>query len=123
MPKRPRQHVLEDLARARLHRDFSSIGWSVEDLDKDYGEDLLVRVFEGNRATPWSFYVQSKATDRLDKLRLKDGLHLAVPLASAHLQHWSLFWEPVVLTVYDAKRDVTYWEVVQSHLESRSGLT
>ena len=91
MPKRPRQHVLEDLARARLHRDFASIGWSVEDLGKDYGEDLLVRIFEDGHATPWSFFVQSKATDHLDKIRLNDGLHLAVPLASTHLQHWALF--------------------------------
>src|SRR6202035_439631 len=107
MPKRPRQHLLEDLARARLRRDFSSIGWTVEDLASDYGEDLLVRIFETGSATPWSFFVQSKATDHLDRLRMSDGQHLAVRLPSKHLQHWLLFWEPVVLTVYDATHDVT----------------
>ena len=102
----------------RLHRDFSSPGWTVEDLGLDYGEDLLVRIFDEGMATPWSFYVQSKATDCLDKLRMSDGLNLALRVSSAHLRHWSRFWEPVVLAFDDANCDVTYWEVIQSYLKS-----
>jgi Domain of unknown function (DUF4365) len=119
MPKRPRQHVLEDTARARLHHDFSRAGWTVENLQKDYGEDLLVRIFEAGLATPWSFYVQSKATDRIQRLRLRDGMNFGVSLPSEHVANWATFWEPVVITVYDAVADVTYWEVIQSQLESR----
>jgi hypothetical protein len=118
MPKRPRQHVLEDLARARLHRDFSTVGWTVERLEADYNEDFLVRIFEAGRTTPWSFFVQSKATDRIGKFRMNDGRYLTLRLHSKHVRHWTRFAEPVVLTVYDAKKDVTYWEAIQSHLES-----
>ena len=53
MPRRPRQHILEDLARAELHRVFEEFGWAVEDLKKDYGEDLLVRIFDKGVATPY----------------------------------------------------------------------
>lgn len=42
MPKRPNSHVLEDLSRNRLHNVFEREGWTVEDLRKDYGEDLLI---------------------------------------------------------------------------------
>jgi len=122
MPKRPRKHVIEDIARARLHRDFSNIGWTVEDLDRDYGEDLLVWIFERENATPWSFYVQSKATDRIDTLLMKDGRNVAFSITSQHAQHWERFWEPVVLAIYDSKSDVTYWEIIQSYLESTRGL-
>ncbi len=122
MPKRPRKHVIEDIARARLYRDFSNIGWTVENLDRDYGEDLLVRIFERENATPWSFYVQSKATDHIDTLLMKDGRNVAFTITSQHAQHWERFWEPVVLAIYDSKNDVTYWEIIQSYLESTRGL-
>ncbi len=54
---------------------------------------------------------------------MNDGVHLALRLSLAHVRHCSRFWEPVVLTVYDAQCDVTYWEVIQSHLESSGNLT
>jgi hypothetical protein len=123
MPKRPRQHVIEDLARAQLHSSFASVGWSVEDLDQDYGEDLLVRIFEDGKATPWSFFIQSKAADHIDRFLLQDGRYIAFPIKSKHAQHWERFWEPVVLAVYDTKSEVTYWEVIQSYLNTNRSLS
>ncbi len=46
-------------------------------------------------------------------------MNFGVSLPWEHVAHWATFWEPVVLTVYDAVADVTYWEVIQSQLESR----
>jgi hypothetical protein len=45
MPARPRTHELEDLSRSRLREAFVRHGWTAEDLQKDYREDLLVRIF------------------------------------------------------------------------------
>jgi hypothetical protein len=117
MPSRPRAHILEDLAKGYLHSTFASQGWTVEDLGKDYGEDFLVRIFEKGLATPWTFFVQSKATDDIARFKAKNGHHLALKVTSGHAKHWAEFSEPVVLTVYDAKTQETYWEIVQTHFE------
>ncbi len=119
MPKRPRMHIVEDLARAQLHQAFAGVGWTSEDLDKDYGEDVLVRIFEDEATTPWSFFIQSKATDSLDRYLAKDGRTISYPIYTTHLEHWKRFWEPVLLAIYDASTKRTYWEVIQTYLESR----
>ncbi len=70
-------------------------------------------------ATHYSFFVQAKATDNINRFIHKDGKHLRFPIKLAHIQHWSQFWEPVILTVWDAKSDITYWEVIQDYLVTR----
>lgn len=120
MPTRPRQHILEDLAHVALRRKFAKFGWTTENLSEDYGEDFLIRIFNDSHATPFSFYVQSKATDRIDKYRSKDLTKISYPIETGHIRHWERFWEPVVLCVYDAASANTYWRVIQPWLE---GLT
>jgi hypothetical protein len=123
MPKRPRPHIIEDLARAALRDTFSRIGWTSEDLAQDYGEDMLVRIFDEGEATPWTFFVQSKATDSIHRFLIGDGAFLSFSIKSDHAKHWTSFWEPVVLAIYDTKSKLTYWEIIQTSLESPHELT
>ncbi len=67
MPKRPRSHEIEEFSRGRLRDLFGRLGWVVWDLHPDYGEDLLVRIFTNGAATHYSFFVQAKATDHIDR--------------------------------------------------------
>jgi Domain of unknown function (DUF4365) len=123
MPRRPRQHVLEDLARA-LHRIFTQLGWTVEDLTKDYGEDLLIRIFSDGEATALAFFIQSKSTDTLVTKAREGDDYVPVRVSTDHLEHWRLFWQPVVLTLFDAASGITYWEVIQDITPSaKSGQT
>jgi len=71
-------------------------------------------------ATHYSFFVQAKATDNIDKFMRKGEKHLRVPIKLAHIQHWNQFWEPIILTIWDAKSNITYWEIVQDFLEQNS---
>lgn len=65
MPKRPRQHVLEDEARAAFAGLILPLGWVVRSVDdKDYGVDDEVEIFHEDQATGLKFYVQSKGTDK-----------------------------------------------------------
>lgn len=116
MPKRPRSHQLEDISRNRLHRKFEEVGWTVEDLAKDYGEDLFVRIFHKGKSTPFSFFVQAKATDDLAKHLVRNTRNIYYRVATEHLIHWGAFREPVILTLYDAKADITYWTCIQNAL-------
>ena len=117
MPRRSRSHELEDLSRARLHALFETSGWVVEDIDKDYGEDLLVRIFRDGVATPLKFFVQAKATDNLSRYANKRHTAFYVTLRSEHLDQWSKFLEPVILTLWDARSGETYWVCVQDFLK------
>jgi hypothetical protein len=117
MPLRPPSHILEDKSRDRLHTIFTNMGWVVEDLNRDYGEDLLIRIFDHGSTTPLSFFVQAKATDHIDRYLSKSGKSIRFPIDTDHIKHWNKFWEPVILTLWDAKADVTYWESIQTFLE------
>ncbi len=121
MPKRPRSHELEDLAVNHVREIFTKVGWTIEDLRKDYGEDLLIRIFEGGAATHLSFFVQAKGTDHIEKYLKKSQKEIIFPIDTAHLKHWKEFWEPVVLTIWDSSTDTTYWESIQSFIESPKG--
>ncbi len=116
MPKRTRSHEIEEASRVRLRETFNNCGWVVWDLHPDYGEDLLVRVFIDGVATHYSFFVQAKATDHIEKYMSKDGEYIHFPIDVEHLKYWGQFWEPVVLTLWDANSDVTYWEIIQDYL-------
>jgi hypothetical protein len=118
MPKRPRSHELEDLSRNCLHEVFTRRGWTVENLAKDYGEDLLIRIFSKGSTTPLSFFVQAKATDKIDKFLNKTETFLVYPVRHDHLKHWGDFWQPVILTVWDSKSNITYWECIQTFCET-----
>src|SRR6476620_5655317 len=118
MPKRPHSHELEDMSRNYLHDVFTRRGWTVENLEKDYGEDLLVRIFSKGLATPLAFFVQAKATDHLERYSNKAGTLLMYPISSDHIKHWEHFWEPVILALWDSKTGTTYWEFIQTFCET-----
>jgi len=82
MPRRVRSHELEALSRSYLHKLFEEHHCVVWDLHPDYGEDLFVRIFFDDLATPYSFFIQAKATDHIGRYVYKDGKHLSYPINS-----------------------------------------
>jgi len=82
------------------------------DREFDYGEDLLVRIFENGEATPYTFFVQAKSASAMRVVG--GGRYLSCRVKLSHLQSWETFWEPIIFAVWDSTNDVTYWELVQS---------
>lgn len=109
MPERPYSHIHEDQSRTRLRSILEGQGLTVEDLAKDYGEDLLVRIFEKSKATPFHFFIQAKSTEKN-----VSADSIPVRVSRDHLDHWQRFWEPVILTVWVVETDITYWECIQN---------
>ncbi|MFJ5059716.1 DUF4365 domain-containing protein [Streptomyces nigra] len=109
-PKRPRSHLNADLSITRMQEAFVLQGWAVEILDKDYGEDLLVRIFENEIATPYTFYVQAKSTDSLKK---SGSECIRYPIDFDHLAHWLEFWDPVFLMLWDRASGEILWDMIQ----------
>jgi tetratricopeptide (TPR) repeat protein len=63
MPKRVPNHVTGDKAIAALQNYFPEIGWTFETVEKDYGLDAKIEVFEDGEASGFIFFVQSKGTE------------------------------------------------------------
>lgn len=120
MTLRPRSHVLETQSRNRLERLFTDECWTVEHIRSDYGEDLLVRIFENDIASPYYFYVQVKATDKIERFRTaSNALEVTVPVTQANT--WLELAQPLFLMLWDASADVWHWCHVQTFLLSQDG--
>lgn len=74
-PIRSESHQLEELSE-RYFRDFLPRNWTAEKPANDYGVDLIVYIFEENKATGLELLVQLKASaeptgDKTETVRLK----------------------------------------------------
>jgi hypothetical protein len=114
--RRPRSHVLGDLAVASLTNLFTAIGWTCERIQQDYGEDLIVRVFDDGKATPKYFFVQSKATANIERYRRKDG-HIRYRFKPDHITSWLSHRQPVIVTLYDQLTEEFYWQSVHNYFD------
>lgn len=111
---------METQSRNRLEKLFIDEGWAVSDVRPDYGEDLNVRIFEDGVASPYYFYVQLKATDDIERLRVASNtVAITVPVTTART--WMELAQPLFLILWDAPSDVWYWCHVQTFLQSKQG--
>ena len=104
MTRRPHSHILEARSRDRVRTVLHDAGFVVDDLHQDYGEDMLVRVFRDGRATPYSFFVQVKATSQKDQA--------SVRLRVEHLLHWQRLVQPVFVVLWRSDNESAIWEDV-----------
>jgi hypothetical protein len=104
---RTREHVLADLAINHLERHVLRCGFVAERIQHDYGLDLVVFTFnERGEVENGQVLLQVKATDDLPPLQ--DGQRIAFPLAREDLRHWLRETDPVILVLYDGRKDQAY---------------
>lgn len=103
MPKRPQEHILEDISR----RKFEAIlpeEWVFRNKDKDYGIDAEVEIFnKDHESEGLLFYVQLKATDAINS---KDILSVSMKIDT--LNYYRKLKIPVLLVRYSNKNDAIY---------------
>ncbi|NNB86775.1 DUF4365 domain-containing protein [Corallococcus exiguus] len=107
MPIRSRQHVIEEESR----RAFSNVTppeWVVRPQEIDYGMDLQVQIFEGERATTLLFFVQLKGSDSLS---VKAGV-AEYRFKTERLRHYLESPIPVMLVAYDARDGRLFYDWV-----------
>jgi len=117
LPRRPRCHELDDEAEVFVRQVFPS-SWTIERVQRDYGTDLLVHVFEGQQATAWYFMIQLKGTHRPRRL----GADVLLSCKRASLNFWNRHIFPVMVVLYDAESRVGYWLWVQEYVRSTPSL-
>jgi tetratricopeptide (TPR) repeat protein len=104
MPKRPKQHQLEDISRNEFSRILPR-EWVFRDKDKDYGIDAEVEIFDADgNATGLVFWVQLKATEEknIDKAK-------KISLSLDSLSYFKSLELPVMVVRYVSKTNSLYY--------------
>jgi hypothetical protein len=103
MPKRPKQHQLEDLSRAKFQLCLPE-EWVLRDKDKDYGIDCEVELFDKDEnSTGILFYVQLKATGSKKEKEIFN-----VDFKIKTLEYFKQLEIPVLLARYSQHLDKVY---------------
>ncbi|MDM8162232.1 DUF4365 domain-containing protein [Labilibaculum sp. K2S] len=103
MPKRPKQHRLEDKSRVKFQEILPEM-WVYRDKDKDYGIDSEIELFDKNeKAQGIVFYAQLKATESK-----KTSTILNVSFDIDTLRYYKKLEIPVLLVRYSEFNDSIY---------------
>lgn len=104
MPKRPKQHQVEDLSVVAF-RKILPREWVYREKDKDYGIDGEVEIFDENdTATGVIFYVQLKATDSQIGTAQK-----RVKLKNEAINYYKSLELPVLIVRYVSESEEIYF--------------
>lgn len=112
--RRTREHVLEDLSINHVERQILLCGWLVERILHDYGLDLELYTFDkGGEVHDGWISLQLKASGRLT---IRSGAAtFPFRIDQRDLVYWLANPLPVILIVYDGRREIAYWLYVQSY--------
>jgi len=104
MPKRVRQHQLEDLSRLKFSLAVPR-NWVCRDKNKDYGIDVEVEIFDKDgRATGLVFWAQLKATESNDEAVIKN-----INLSIESIKYYKSLEIPVLIVRYSEKQNCFYY--------------
>ena len=115
--------MVASLSVNHLERFVYKCRYTGERLEHDYGIDLQVQTFD-RRGYVENGYIsfQLKATDRSFAATAAPKISITV----ADLNHWLKEGYPVILVLYEAKRDNAFWVHIQDYYKARAkpmGLT
>ena len=112
-----REHVIADLSANHFERHALRCGFSVERIEHDYGLDLVLFTYDRyGEIENGQVFIQLKASDHLDLSAGRDTFPFQVKRAD--LEYWLREPWPVILVLYDARRDRAYWLYLQAYFEA-----
>jgi len=114
---RTREHVIASQSVAHVEKFIFGCGFTAERVVHDYGYDLNLYTYDANGGVEnGNIWLQLKATDHMTVLR--DGKTISVTVDQADVTFWQNETMPVILIVYDARREEAYWLYVQEAVEN-----
>ncbi|KYF79817.1 hypothetical protein BE11_05290 [Sorangium cellulosum] len=109
----------EDRSEAQLRVRLADVGWPVDRLERDLGEDLRVRIFDQGTSTGLSFCVQLKSVLDAERRKRKRGPEeLRYRLEVKDLERWEVQAELVILLVWDVELRTGYWQTIPAIIEA-----
>lgn len=105
-----KQSQQEQISLGQIQERLAEYGWIASRPDIDLGEDRIIHIYIGGRATGVTFHAQAKSITNLAKR--KKGNYLTYRLELKDLKHWSEFSTPVVIIIWDIKLREGRWAIV-----------
>lgn len=120
LKRRTREHVIADLSVNHVERFILRCGWTVERVTHDYGLDQMMKTYSPH-GEPESGHVsfQLKATDAPQIRKKKNAF--AVRLDSRDVMAWLNEPMPVILILYDAVKDRSFWVDIKAYFAVERG--
>jgi hypothetical protein len=115
MPKRTSNHIVADIAVAKVQDVLTSCGWTCEVVQKDYGEDLMVQTHYHGRVDPNKIWIQVKGTRDLQKRSKSSSISITIPID--HVLKWLRSSETVIVVLWDIKRNAGLWTMPKNSLK------
>ena len=124
MPERTREHEIGERALDAVRKTLSSKGFAIDDLRKDYGEDLLVQTSHEGQMDASRLWFQVKGTDdvaryRTSKRSKKERFSYPVRLDTA--MRWIRTIDLVVVVLWDVERDAGWYAVPRRQVDDWQG--
>lgn len=104
MPIRSEQHQIADKAVAKVKEVWTSIGATAEEVQKDYGEDLLVQTCLNNKMDASRLWVQVKGVRSAPGTGKPNGRKTIRVRADLALR-WARTADVLLLVLWDVEND------------------
>lgn len=112
--KRTRQHIIADLGFNFVERQVLKAGYVIHKLIFDYGFDGIISTFDADGLVEnGEIYVQVKSTDSVNYAN--DNKSLVLDLSIRDLELWLLNPAPVLLLLYDARKEMAHYLNLQEY--------
>jgi hypothetical protein len=115
---RPMSHSTGDLAELEVSGLFTSAGWIVNKIHKDYGEDLVVQYCHDGTVFPFRFYVQVKGTRNINPKNL--DYNVCHGLKKEALERWFVSPEVILLVIWDTSNKSGVYGFIQDLFDKAS---
>jgi Domain of unknown function (DUF4365) len=115
--RRTRQHIIEDLGFNHVERHILLAGFILRRFShNDYGYDGMIDTFnEQGEAQSLSFMIQLKSTDNIQKSLESETF--SFDLSKRDLELWLSCANPVMLVLFDAQEEISYYIDLQSYFK------
>lgn len=119
MITKPEGHDIDSAGERLLREAMESLGWVVNAVEKDYGLDFNVQVFDGKSPTGTWFHVQLKSSASSDYSA--DRSFISQEITVDHARHYALeLREPVLVIHADVESRRVYWYAPQLDRQLRT---
>ena len=118
--RRTREHVIADLSVNFVERQTLLCCYTMERMHYDYGIDLEMKTYDAlGQREPGDVLFQVKATEEFDARKMSQAV--AWRIQRTDLVGWLREMMPVILVVFEAKRNRAYWLCIHDYFGSLDG--
>lgn len=121
MTQRPRSHEISSLAVSSVMREWIKSGAAVEEVQNDYGEDLLVQTSLNGGMDECKIWVQVKGKENV-RISSKTGKPAPVQVSHSHALRWTSTTDLTIVTLWDVSRDIGWYAIPKDWLNYSSTL-